>query len=38
MLDLAKDANLALAFALELAMLAAFAVWALSLGLDTWLR
>ena len=38
MLDLMKGANLALAFALELAMLAGFAVWALSLDLGTVLR
>jgi hypothetical protein len=38
MLDLLKGANLALAFALELAMLAGFAVWALSLDGASWIR
>ena len=38
MLDLLKGGNLALAFALELAMLAAFAVWALSLDAALWIR
>lgn len=38
MLDLLKGANLALAFALELAMLAAFAIWSLSLDSAWWIR
>jgi Protein of unknown function (DUF2568) len=38
MLAFARNANLALAFIVELAMLAAFALGALSLGLDPLLR
>ena len=38
MLELIKIANLALAFVLELAMLAGFAVWALSLDFNVALR
>ena len=38
MLNIVKGANLALAFALELAMLAAYAIWALSLDFNGWLR
>jgi hypothetical protein len=38
MLELLKNANLALAFALELAMLAAYATWALGLDASPWMR
>lgn len=38
MLELLENANLALAFVLELAMVAAYATWALGLDASPWMR